>query len=41
MRSTKIAPLDPLTYGSLGYNPMHYSGAVGRYFTIGVRYDFN
>ena len=37
----KIAPLDPLTYGSLGYNPMHYSGAVGRYFTIGVRYDFN
>jgi iron complex outermembrane receptor protein len=37
----RIAPLDPLTYGSLGYNPMHYSGAVGRYFTIGVRYDFN
>ena len=37
----KIAPLDPLTYGSVGYNPMHYSGAVGRYFTVGVRYEFN
>ena len=37
----KIAPLDPLTYGSVGYNPMHFGGAVGRFFTIGVRYDFN
>ena len=37
----KIAPLDPTTYGAVNYNPMHYSGAVGRYFTIGVRYDFN
>ena len=37
----KIAPLDPLTYGSVGYNPMHFGGAVGRYFTVGVRYDFN
>ena len=35
-----IAPLDPLTYGAVNYNPMHYSGAVGRYFTVGVRYEF-
>ena len=37
----KIAPLDPTTYGGVNYNPMHYSGAVGRYFTVGVRYEFN
>ena len=22
-------------------NPMHYSGAVGRYFTVGIRYEFD
>ncbi len=37
----KIAPLDPTTYGAVNYNPMHYSGAVGRYFTVGIRYEFN
>lgn len=37
----KIAPLDPTTYGAVNYNPMHFSGAVGRYFTVGVRYEFN
>jgi iron complex outermembrane receptor protein len=34
------APLDPLTYGAVNYNPMHYSGAVGRYYTVGMRYQF-
>ncbi|MGO4778821.1 TonB-dependent receptor, partial [Lysobacter sp. 2RAB21] len=37
----KIAPLDPLTYGAINYNPMHSSGAIGRYFTLGVKYTFN
>ena len=37
----KIAPLDPTTYGAVNYNPMHYSGAVGRYFTVGIRYEFD
>ena len=36
----KIAPLDPLTYGAINYNPMHSSGAIGRYFTLGVKYSF-
>lgn len=36
----KIAPLDPLTYGAVNYNPLHSSGAIGRYFTVGVRYEF-
>lgn len=35
-----IAPLDPLTYGAQAYNPLDYSGAVGRFFTLGVRYTF-
>ena len=37
----KIAPLDPLTYGAVSYNPMHYSGAIGRYFTVGAKFTFN
>jgi iron complex outermembrane receptor protein len=37
----RIAPLDPLTYGSVGYNPLHYSGAIGRYFTVGAKFTFN
>ncbi|MFC5742301.1 TonB-dependent receptor [Dyella tabacisoli] len=36
----KTAPLDPLTYGAMGYNPLHSSGAIGRYYTIGARYAF-
>ena len=36
----KIPPTDPLTYGTAGYNPTDYSGAVGRYFNIGVRHQF-
>ncbi|MES2740186.1 MAG: TonB-dependent receptor [Pseudomonadota bacterium] len=36
----KIAPLDPLTYGGESYNPMDASGAIGRYFRLGARYQF-
>ena len=31
----RIAPLDPLTYGAINYNPLDSSGAIGRYYTIG------
>ncbi|MBN6100962.1 TonB-dependent receptor [Xanthomonas sp. CFBP 8703] len=37
----RIAPLDPSTYGGVNYNPLHFSGAVGRYFTVGAKYTFN
>ncbi|WP_229487794.1 TonB-dependent receptor [Pseudoduganella lutea] len=36
----KEPPLDPLTYGAAGYNPLDYSGALGRYFQVGMRYTF-
>ncbi|MDQ1816131.1 TonB-dependent receptor [Massilia sp. CCM 9210] len=36
----KVAPLDPLTYGGMSYNPMDASGAIGRYFKAGARYQF-
>ena len=36
----RIAPLDPLTYGATSYNPLDYSGAVGRYFTAGMKVSF-
>ena len=36
----KKPPFDPLTYGATGYNPLDYSGAVGRYFSVGLRYAF-
>jgi iron complex outermembrane receptor protein len=36
----KNPPLDPLTYGAAGYNPLDYSGALGRYFQVGMRYTF-
>ncbi|HIE0126615.1 TPA: TonB-dependent receptor [Stenotrophomonas maltophilia] len=36
----RIAPLDPTTYGAVNYNPMHFSGALGRYFTVGAKYTF-
>ncbi len=35
------APLDPLTYGSVNYNPLHSAGAIGRYYTVGMRYKFD
>ena len=36
----KVAPLDPLTYGATSYNPLDYSGALGRYFSVGMRHKF-
>ncbi|MDL2357727.1 MAG: TonB-dependent receptor [Pseudomonadota bacterium] len=36
----KVAPLDPLTYGATSYNPLDYSGALGRYFSAGLRHTF-
>jgi iron complex outermembrane receptor protein len=36
----KIAPLDAYTYGGMSYNPMDASGAIGRYFKIGARYQY-
>lgn len=33
-------PLDPLTYGAVGYNPLDYSGAVGRKLNVGMKYKF-
>jgi iron complex outermembrane recepter protein len=35
------APWNPYTYGGTNYNPgFHQSGAVGRYFNVGVKYKF-
>jgi iron complex outermembrane receptor protein len=36
----RIAPLDPLTYGAANFNPLDFSGAIGRYYTLGVKYTF-
>lgn len=36
----RVAPLDPLTYGAMSYNPLDASGAIGRYFRIGLKYQF-
>ena len=36
----KVAPLDPLTYGAASFNPLDYSGALGRYFQVGLRHKF-
>jgi len=36
----KIAPLDPLTYGQVSFNPLDYSGAIGRFYQLGLRYRF-
>jgi iron complex outermembrane receptor protein len=37
----KIAPIDPTSYGGIGFNPMDISGAIGRYVYVGARYKFN
>jgi len=34
------APLDPLTYGQQSFNPLDYAGAVGRFYTVGLKYRF-
>lgn len=36
----KTPPLDVTTYGADSYNPLDYSGALGRYFNVGLRYTF-
>ncbi len=36
----KIAPIDPLTYGQTSFNPLDYSGAVGRFLSVGFRHKF-
>jgi len=36
----KKPPLDPETYGAIGYNPLDYSGAIGRFFRIGLKHKF-
>jgi iron complex outermembrane receptor protein len=33
-------PADFLTYGAIGYNPLDYSGAIGRFFRVGVKHQF-
>ena len=33
-------PTDFLTYGAIGYNPLDYSGAIGRYFRVNLRHQF-
>lgn len=34
------APLDPLTYGQTAFNPLDYAGAIGRFYSLGVKYRF-
>ncbi len=36
----KEPPFDPQTYGAIGYNPLDYSGAIGRFFRVGAKYTF-
>jgi iron complex outermembrane receptor protein len=34
------APLDPLTYGQVSFNPLDYAGAIGRFYSVGLKYKF-
>lgn len=36
----RIPPVDAHTYGATSYNPLDYSGAVGRYYSVGMKYRF-
>ena len=36
----RVAPLDPTTYGAVNFNPLDISGAIGRYYTVGLKYTF-
>lgn len=36
----RVAPLDPTTYGGVNFNPLHISGAIGRFYNVGLRYKF-
>ena len=33
-------PADFETYGAIGYNPLDYSGAIGRFFRVGLKHKF-
>ncbi len=33
-------PSDFYTYGAIGYNALDYSGAIGRFFRLGLKYKF-
>ncbi|MGJ4804891.1 TonB-dependent receptor [Luteimonas sp. SDU82] len=35
----RVAPLDPTTYGALNFNPLDFSGAMGRFYTLGLRIE--
>jgi iron complex outermembrane receptor protein len=36
----RVAPMDTVTYGGINYNPMDAAGAMGAYFTAGLKYSF-
>lgn len=36
----RVAPIDTVTYGGINYNPMDSSGAMGRYYSLGLKYQF-
>ncbi len=36
----RVAPLDTVTYGGINYNPMDASGAMGRFYSVGLKYAF-
>ena len=36
----KKPSLDPITYGAIGYNPLDYSGAIGRFYRVGIKHRF-
>ena len=36
----RVPPWDPSTYGAINYNPLDYSGAIGRFFVAGARLKF-
>ena len=36
----KRPPQDFQTYGAIGYNPLDYSGAIGRFYRLGAKYSF-
>ncbi len=33
-------PYDFMTYGAIGYNPLDYSGAIGRFWRVGLKHKF-
>jgi iron complex outermembrane receptor protein len=36
----RTAPFDPLSYGQQSFNPLDYAGAIGRFYTVGLKYRF-